>query len=271
MTLTTTTLSPIDPKRMGRACEIWTAGHITSIDGVTWHVASQSGTGYHLVTKNGPEGLADLSCTCADWMKRNYPEIGLQASCKHCLAVALDEGLIDAPPGAVDEPDSEEEDVAVEWAEVTTRLQADGALWQLSQLEDERREIESLAQHEIEHIQRWQEQETARLAQRIQLFSSSLEAFLKREGHKSLRLPHGELKLRKAPDTLQIDEETFDWTQEAFVRIVPEQRKPDVAKLKKHLKATGELLPGVQWQPGTARFSFVATSSRKEDLPTTPK
>lgn len=265
MTIIATT--PIDPKRLERARAISMTGGVTSIDATTWHVASQTGSGYHLVTSSGPEGLSDLSCSCEDWAKRNCQELGLLAACKHSAAVAMEEGFIEGPPPPPVAPivgDDDEDDFAVEFEEVTDRLQADGTLWQLSRLEDELREVEDLATREIEQIQRWRVGESRRLKGRMELFSSSLEAYLKREQRKSLRLPHGEIKLRKAPDKLIVDEDIFDLNQEDFVRIVPEQRKPDIAKMKKHLKATGELLPGVDLEIGEVKFSATCKTADKE-------
>ena len=98
------------------------------------------------------------------------------------------------------------------------------------------------------------------------MFTQSLEAFLKRENRKSLQLPHGSLKSRKAPDRIIVDPAHFDWSREEFVKVIPEQRKPDTIQLRKHLKATGELLPGVDVEPGEVRFSLKAERSRKENI-----
>ena len=180
--MTVSTQSPIDPKRLDRARAISESGDITSMDAVTWHVKSQSGSGYHLVKQSGPGGLEGLECTCADYMKRNYPEVGLQAPCKHSIAVGLEQGFIHSPlpsaiPPVVDLDAYEDvDDFPTEFQEVSDRLQADGILWQLSRIEEEVREIEVLAAREIEQIQNWKEREAGRLQDRIRLFSSSLEA-----------------------------------------------------------------------------------------------
>jgi hypothetical protein len=169
--MTTTTMPQIDPKRLEKARAILAdGGGVTQIDASTFRVTSQTGSGHHLVSIEGPEGLADLRCSCPDFMGRNYPEIGLQASpCKHVLALALSEGWLkdDAPlPPALFVQDEEEEggEEASAISEVNSRLDADSLLWQIGQLQSEIDQINVLAQQEIDQITRWQEREKGKLA-----------------------------------------------------------------------------------------------------------
>ena len=274
--MTTTASLQIDEKRLGRAHAILAAGGVKRIDESTYEVSSQTGSGHHLVTQEGPEGLMSLRCTCPDFMGRSIPEEGLFSFCKHCLAVALSEGWLDddpPPPMALrildtGDEEGEEDDFAIEFEEVTSRLQADALLWQLGKLEAEIQEINALAAAEIAQIQRWQEREGGKLEERATAFSAPLKAFLRREERKSLRLPHGELKLRKLPDKIIVHEEVFNYNREEFIRVIPEKREPDLPKIKKHLKATGELLVGVDLQLGEQKFTAVAKCARKEVVPT---
>lgn len=270
--MTTATTPEVDPKRLEKAHAIFAAGEVTRIDESTWHVASQTGSGYHLVSSSGPEGLVDISCSCPDWMRSNRIEIGLSVPCKHCLAVALSEGWLNddpPPPPALQILDGEAEDDGFEETlqAVTSRLQADSLLWQLGQLQAEIEEIDALAAGEIDHIRLWREREGGKLTRRVTALSAPLKAYLKREEMKTLRLPHGELKLRKLPDKIIVDEKAFDYNRDEFVRVVPEQRKADIQAIRKHLKATGELLPGVDLQLGEQRFSVIPESLGEEVVP----
>ena len=254
---------PLDPRRLEKARAILASGGVSRLDDHTWQVASQTGSGYHLVTRQG-EGLEGLECSCADFMGRNYPEMGVQAPCKHCLAVVLAEGLIESEQPPAGEYDEEVEE---EIQEVTSRLQADGLLWQIGQLGGELQEIRNLARHEIEQIQWWEEGETRRLQECIGRLSTALEGFLRRQDRKTLHLPHGALKLRAQPPRVNIvDLAAFPLDREELVRIVPEQRLPDKRKIRAHLEATGEIPPGVEIEAPEPRFSFTTRTATPKEV-----
>lgn len=251
----------VDPQRMDKAQAILASGAIRQIDETTWQVASQSGSGHHLVRRQGPQGLEDLECSCADFMGRNRPEIGIKAPCKHCVSVALGEGWISAngtlPNGDLAAAGEFDEEVEEEIGEVTSRLQADGLLWQVSHLEVEMEEIRNLAGAEIAQIKNWEEQEINRLQHHLNRLTTPLEAYLRHQDRKTLRLPHGEIKLRAQPPRIIIvDLATFPMERDELIRIVPEQRVPDKRKIKAHLEATGEIPPGVEVETQESRFSF---------------
>jgi hypothetical protein len=280
-----TSVSPIqiDPKRLQKARALLSSGAVTRVDQSTWQVASQTGSGWHLVNLDGPKGeVSSLRCSCPDWNSRNFvqvnldgPEVGLGAPCKHCLSVCLAENWLEdnpPPPSApqalfAEEPDEEDEfgEFAVEFEEITDRLQADSLLWQIGQLEEEIAEIDSLAEKEVAQIERWRVRERSKLEERVTAFSGGLQAFLRKEGRKSLSLPHGKLQFRKNPDRVSIDEQLFDWEREEFIRVVPEQKKPNLSAIKKHLKQTGEIIEGAQLQWGEEQFSAIPDKSKVEE------
>lgn len=74
---------------------------------------------------------------------------------------------------------------------------------------------------------------------------------------KSLAFPAGTLRARKAPDRVEVDEDVFlPVAPDDLVRV---KRSPDKTAIAAHVKATGEVLPGVELVAGDVRYSIEVT------------
>jgi len=272
---------PIDPRRLAKAQEIIALGGVVQVDRDRWRVASQSGSGHHVVSRIGANGTSGLACTCPDWLGRNDIEAGLSLSaCKHVLAVEIacsGSGSIPQDTGEAsharpfqDEaadlpPDEAEEEVQEAIKEILSEMSADVALWQIAELEEGIEQIEALARKEAAVIESWRASEVGRLHQRIQELSGLLDGFMRHQERKTLHLPHGELRLRAMPERVVINEAEFRLDREEFVRVIPEQRVPDLLKVRQHIKATGEIPEGVEVHFQDPKFSYVTMRQKLLD------
>lgn len=127
---------------------------------------------------------------------------------------------------------------------------ADSLLWQIAQLEMEQERNNRSADHQIKRIQLWQRAENQQLQKRIESKAILLRNYMEHTGKRTENLVNGSIRLRKQQPKITI-QNCFDLEQDSFVRIIPEQRKPDLRAIRKHLKETGEVLPGteVEMQP----------------------
>ena len=262
-----------DARRLHKAQEIIASGGVVQVGPGTWRVTSQPGFGHHVVSRIGANGTAALACTCPDWTGRNDLEAGLSLSaCKHVLAVETlcgGNGRVpeDANEGSgampfddqvVDHPtDEDEEEVEAEIRECRHEQQADIILWTIGVLEEQIEQVEALARQESAVIESWRASEVGRLHQRIQDLSGLLGGFMRHKDRKTLHLPHGELRLRAMPDRITINAAEFRLDRTEFVRVIPEQRVPDLQKIKAHLKATGEIPDGVGIEPQAPKFTYL--------------
>ena len=255
--------TPADSRRLEKARSIVSAGGVTQIEPDTWRVASQSGTGHHVVTRIGLNGDSALSCTCADWQGRNNTDAGVPiAACKHAIAVELLEngGVPEETPDSFEESVASDgevsEEVEEKIQEVSSQLAADAVLWQITELEAAIEQVEDIAHQETSVIEIWKTAETGILQRRIGLMSAALEPFMRAQNRKTVRLPHGELRLRALQDKIEVDRDAFDFTREDLVRIIPEQREPDLKAIRANLKSTGEIPDGVEITPQAPKFSY---------------
>ena len=245
-----------DRRRLAKAHAIVASRNIERIDPQTWHVTSQTQSGHHVVFQSQPSSsVHDLHCSCADWMGRNHPEIGLVAPCKHGLAVGLSEGWVD--PSL----DQGEDEGGCETAtvEVTTPLQADGVLWELGCIETELQQIQAMADEATQRIAQWRASEHDRLQRRIDFWSQVQAAFLQRQGCRTLRLPHGQLRLRRQPDRITVEDASA--LTPSFLRTVPAKQLPDLKKIRAHVGATGQVPPGVRVESQPDKLSFTTVPS----------
>lgn len=70
---------------------------------------------------------------------------------------------------------------------------------------------------------------------------------------KSLSFPAGTLKARTTPGRVEVDAAVF--LAAAPDELVRVKREPDKTAIAAHVKATGEVLPGVEMVPGDVRFT----------------
>jgi hypothetical protein len=94
----------------------------------------------------------------------------------------------------------------------------------------------------------------------------NLEAFARSSGEKTLRLPHGVLKMRKGRDKVAVVE------MEAFLKVagkmglvksIPECITPDNQAILNRIKTTGEIPAGVEYFPGETKFTYTTIGESK--------
>lgn len=139
-----------------------------------------------------------------------------------------------------------------------TQAYYDLILIQIGELQSEIESNFAEAEKEIEIIKDWALNQNSKLQDKINLLSQKLEAYIKEEGKKTIELPHGELRYHKKPDRIEIsnlDEFLKNATAE-MIRIVPEEVKPDLNKIKAYIKNKGKVPNGVTVIEGNPEFSY---------------
>lgn len=134
---------------------------------------------------------------------------------------------------------------------IESKDQAAWALRKMSRIKAEIEENNRVAQAEIDLIVSWRDEENEKLERSISFFESLLhEFFLQlRESDpklKTMKLPHGTLKMRAQQPQYEYDEDVLlPWAKENLPEAVV--TKESVAKnpVKKHIQETGETVPGV--------------------------
>lgn len=139
-----------------------------------------------------------------------------------------------------------------------TQAYYDLILIQIGELQSEIEENFAEAEKEIEIIKEWSLNQNSKLQDKINFLSLKLEAFIKEEGKKTIELPHGELRYHKKSDRIEIlDLDVFLKTATAdMIRIVPEEVKPDLNKIKTYIKNKGKVPNGVIIIEGKEEFSY---------------
>ncbi len=147
-----------------------------------------------------------------------------------------------------------------EMAEMGFKAFADSLLWQIAQLESEITQNDHSADHQIKRIELWRKSENQALQKRIESKAILLRNYMQHTGKRTDNLVNGTVRLRKQQPKITVTD-AFDIEQDSFVRIIPEQRKPDLRAIRKHLTKTGEIVHGteVEFQPD--KLSWETTQS----------
>ena len=142
------------------------------------------------------------------------------------------------------------------------RLKADQALGAIGKLEADMAGVNALADEEIKLIENYRKAELERLEKKRAWLAINLEGFLRKHneetGDKSLRLPHGNIGLRKQKDRYEItDPDVFAKVADRFGlwRLKPEQREPDMQAIAAAMKIQ-KSLPGIRTIPGSTNFNY---------------
>lgn len=145
-----------------------------------------------------------------------------------------------------------------------TRVQADLCLRKIRDLEGQLSEVERLAQEEQMLIEQYRQSENDRLTRKITWLAVQIEAFMREHnrltGDKSLNLVSGQLKLRQQRDKVIVEDPEQAMPaamKQGLVRVVPESFEIDAAKLLRHTKTTGEILPGTKLVEGDTKFTYI--------------
>jgi len=114
------------------------------------------------------------------------------------------------------------------------------------------------AQAEIDIINSWALSKNVELKEKADSLKLKVKSFIQERGVKTLDLAHGLLKLRKAPDRVEIvDMAAFLSNATAdMINIAPEQVKPDLTKIKAYVKNSGRIPEGVDVIEGTEQFTI---------------
>lgn len=140
-------------------------------------------------------------------------------------------------------------------------LKADLSLREITRLTNELDQANKVADEEIAFIEEYRKRELERIQKQIDWQARNLEAYARSTDTKTVRLPHGILKLRQGRDKVEIDDkESFmKLTDASLLRTVPESKQPDLARILDHIKSTGEIPAGVRFIPAQVNFSYILT------------
>jgi hypothetical protein len=148
------------------------------------------------------------------------------------------------------------------------RLRADQILAAIAKLEAGMAEVNDLCEKELKLVEEYRANELARLDKKRSWLVFNLEGFMRASGEKTVRLPHGSLKLRKGRDkaaVVALDEFLKVGPQLGLVRTVPEELAPDLQAIINHIKSTGEIPAGVEFIAADVKFSYTTTSNGETD------
>jgi hypothetical protein len=139
------------------------------------------------------------------------------------------------------------------------RLRADQLLTAIGTLEQRADEINELADNEVKLIEDYRSVEVSKIQKKISWLSWNLHEFMKSSGEKTIRLPHGVLKLRLGRDKVIIKElqQFLDVpSNHNYLRIIPESYEPDIQAIYDHIKTTGHIPDAVDFKPAESKFSY---------------
>lgn len=139
------------------------------------------------------------------------------------------------------------------------KFRADQLLMAISLLEGRSDEINTMVDAEVALFEEYRTVEISKLDKKISWLAWNLEQYMKGTGEKSLALPHGDLKLRKGRDKIEItDMEKFLPIAEAkgLLRTVPESYEPDMRAVTDYAKYSGVTPPGCSLIPASNKFTY---------------
>ena len=148
------------------------------------------------------------------------------------------------------------------------KLRADQLLTAIGLLEHEMTEANELVEKEIALLEEYRSKELSRVDKKLSWLTFQLEQFMRSSSEKTIRLPHGVLKLRKGRHRIVIaDMDKFleRAGKRGLLKQVPESFVPDMQAISEYHKKTKALPDGCQLIPGDTRFSYSTTMEDKND------
>ena len=148
------------------------------------------------------------------------------------------------------------------------RMRADQLLTAVSVIECHMADANELVDKEIRLLEEYRSKELGRLDKQRSWLVFNLDGYMRSTGDKTLRLPHGILKLRKGRDKVAItalDQFLAVGPKLGLVRTVPEEHAPDLQAIVNHIKTTREIPAGVEFISGDTKFSYTTTSKGDTD------
>jgi hypothetical protein len=144
--------------------------------------------------------------------------------------------------------------------EVTDTSSAEWALRKLAAIRDRQADVAETARAEIAIWHEWQEARNAELQRDADFFLGHLEGYARRMNEtdpktKTVKLPSGNLVLRKAPDHWDVEDDFLPWAIANASELVRTKVEPDKTAMKKLLVvgefAEHDLLADVAEAAGT--------------------
>jgi hypothetical protein len=148
------------------------------------------------------------------------------------------------------------------------RIKADQMLSAVSVVEGQMADVNDLVEKEIRLLEEYRSNELSRLDKKRSWLTWNLEQFIRSTGEKTIRLPHGQLKIRKGRDrvaVVSLEKLLEVGPALGLVRTVPEQLTPDIQAILTHIKNTGNIPPGVEFIEADTKFSYTTTSGDKDE------
>lgn len=147
------------------------------------------------------------------------------------------------------------------------RIKADTMLCAIAVLEAQMNQVQELCDRELKLIEEYRARELARLDKKRSWLAFNLEGFTRSSGEKTVRLPHGTLKLRKGRDRVAVVamEKFLEVGRRlGLIRKIPESEAPDVQAILRRIQTTGEIPDGVEYIPAETRFSYTINGGSNE-------
>jgi hypothetical protein len=147
------------------------------------------------------------------------------------------------------------------------KLMADRMLAAIAVLEGQMEEVNQLVETEIKLLEEYRSSQLTRLDKKRSWLAFNLEGFMRSSGEKTVRLPHGSMKLRKGRDkaiVVALEEFLTVGPKLGLVRTIPEQATPDIQAIVNHIKTIGEIPAGVTFIPADIRFSYSTNGGKDE-------
>ena len=139
------------------------------------------------------------------------------------------------------------------------RLRADQLLSAVAVLESHMSDVNELVDKEIRLLEEYRSNELSRLERKRSWLVFNLDGFMRSTGEKTIRLPHGILKLRKGKDRIAVvamEKFLAIGKKLGLLRSVPESFSPDIQAILTRIKTTGEIPEGIEFIPGEPKFSY---------------
>lgn len=152
---------------------------------------------------------------------------------------------------------------------ITNLEQANWALRKIAAFKAKAREINSLAEAEIERIKSWQDGELKKIESSIKFFEMLLEEYhrsriVQNPKEKTITTPYGKMQIKKVPPKWNYDEnKLLEWLKKNKPHLIRIKEEPNKQELKKVLKVdnlvaidpdTGEVVEGITIEPETDKF-----------------
>lgn len=147
------------------------------------------------------------------------------------------------------------------------RLRADQLLSAVGVLESQMSDVNVLVDKEIRLLEEYRSNELSRLEKKRSWLVFNLEGFMRSTGEKTIRLPHGTLKLRKGKDRIAVvamERFLAIGKKMGLLRTVPESVSPDIQAILTRIKTTGDIPDGIEFIPGEPKFTY-STNGGKDD------